>query len=673
MRRLSRRALSLVAIGVLSLGLTLVITQPAGTTGRLEAGQVAQQTYKAPRTVTYKSDLKTREAEDKAAAEVPPTYRTDLTATSQQDSKLNAATAAIADVRASPAPPEEKQARLEQLLANITPAQAQGMLALDPAQFAQTITATRTALARLQAGQVKQDDLARAEELVAGAVGAQPEPIRTNAILLGQKLLIPNYLIDNEATEAARGRVKSTVQPVSYTVERDQVIIYRGQVINEFDAERLAATGLTRPAFDWQKSLGIFLLTALFSVLLLLIGPRYAKSAGHPRRLLTLVTVFALAITISGVLLVPSQPIMAYVLPVSAAPLLVAIFYGFTYAVIAGICFVAFFALAAGGSFELFFIHLASTVAALLLVRRISDIAGFLRVGAVVTGVTFVGMTAFSLLAANFDPTNLPKFLLAAALQGALTSTFVFAGTAFLAGPLGILTFIQLLELENPRHPLLRRLATEAPGTYSHSLRIAGWVEDLAEKVGADPLLARVQALYHDIGKVNLAEYFVENQREGANPHAKLSPKESAQVLRAHISEGLTLAQEARLPEAVSAAVPEHHGTTMMVFFWEAAKRQYKAPRQAEYRYIGPKPRSKETAILMLADAVEAASRSIDNPDERKIQVLIHNLFTARIDDGQLDEAPLSTREMTLLKAAFTERIMTDLHKRVKYPGRTRG
>lgn len=672
MRTLRREAFRLAAITVLSLGLTLLITQPT-INGRIAQGQVAHQTYKAPRTVTYKSDLKTNEAEQKASEGVGAVYRPDLTAGSQQESKYQATIGGVNAVRAAASPGDEKIKKLGELLPNVTPNEAAAILALDDQGWQQATALAHDALGKLQAQRVKQDDLANADRLADGVIPKSgPAGVRSTAIVLVRKLLLPNFVIDQEATDTAKTKAKDAVEPISYTMERDQVIAYRGQTLTDFDVERLAAAGLSRPAFNWQKSAGVFLLTFLFSALLLLVGPRFARPSKYPRRLYALVTIFALGITLTGVIVVPVQPILAYILPICGAGLLVSIFYGFTYALIAGTAFVAFFALAAGGSFELFFIHLATTVATLIFARRIINISSFLRIGTVSAGVVFLGITAFSLLAANFDPANLPKFLLAATLEGALTSTFVFAGTAFLGGPLGIVTFLQLLELENPRHPLLRKLAHEAPGTYSHSLRIAGWVEDLAEAVEADPLLARVQALYHDVGKSNLAEYYVENQGGTNNLHSRLSPKESAEVLRAHISEGLSLAAGAGLPEAVSAAIPEHHGTALMGFFWDTAKRRYKTPKQEDYRYLGPKPQSKETAILMLADAVEAASRTVENPDREKIDRLIHSLLTERLEDGQLDEAPLQARELTTLRKAFTERVLADLHKRVRYPARTR-
>lgn len=668
MNRIGLRAFLGIATAALAVMLTMIIVQPTLTGAQLKPGDTAETTYRSPRRVTYQSDLRTKEAQDQAANAVQPTYRNDPTAPAQQDAKTIATFNAISGIRAAPGT-EDRVNRLIRILPNSTAADANRLLGLDDPAWMNVQNVLRAAIVKAQTTQVKPDDLNRAEAIVSAQLPELAPDQRDAALIIGRKVLIPNYVADEEATEASRQRARDTVQPINYTVERDQTIVYRGQQVTDFDIERLQAVGLTKPAFSLQRTLGIFLLAWLAAGVLLLVAPRYEEGPRHLRRLVLLLIGFAVVVAIGGIAVVPAQPILAYVFPVAAVALLLQIFYGFVTAAISGIAISAIYALAAGGSFELFFIHLAASVAALIVGRRIGSIVRFIQAGAVVAVVVFIGMTAFGLLAANFTAGSFPKFAIAAALNGTLTTTFVFAGTAFLGSLLGRVTFLQLLELESPRQELLRKLATEAPGTYSHSLRMAGLVENVAAQIGADPLLARVQTLYHDIGKTSAPEYFVENQR-GFNPHTELTPRESADILRSHISEGLTLAAEYRLPDEVAAAIPEHHGTSLMGYFWGAAQKGRKKVSESDFRYLGPKPQSKETAIIMLADSVEAASRTLDNPDEKAIRKLIWQLFADRVADGQLDEAPLSTRELTVLKEAFAQAIINDLHKRIRYPGK---
>ena len=668
-RRARDWAFFTLAVAGLSVLLTAIITQPSFVGIRAEEGDVSKRTHKSPRTVTYKSDIKTGEAEQQASDAAAAIYRLDVTAPSQQEAKANAIFAAVNGVRSASMAPEEKYQRLAALMPSLSRPEAELLLGLDEGFWNETQSQLRAALGRLQQGQVRQDDLGRSESMVASQLSQNlPAPVRQAALILGERLLIPNYLIDEDATQTGKNRARDSVQPISYTVNRDQVIVYRGQLVSAFDAERLAAVGLTRPSFNLERSAGVFLLVLLFSSLLLGLAPSLTKVSLYRRRTMTLLSAFALIVTLVGVILVPVQPILAYIVPIAAPVLLVTVFYGFAPAIVTAVCYAAFFALATGGSFELLFIHLLASLGAVLFARRLSTSTGFIQSGVLVAVLIFAGILAFSLLSSSFSVHNVPKYLLAAGLNGALTATFVFAGAAFLGSAVGIVTFLQLLELENPRHPLLRRLASEMPGTYSHSLRISRLAERAAGEVGADPLLARVQALYHDIGKVSISEYFVENQQGGTNPHSKLSPRESADVLRSHISEGLSLAKQEGLPEQIARAIPEHHGTFRMSYFWEMAKKSGKQADQADYRYLGPKPQSKETAILMLADAVEAASRTLSNPDEVMVSELIQRLITERIDDGQLDETPLTTQELNRIKASFTQTIISDLHKRISYP-----
>lgn len=673
MNALGQSGRLLASVVTLTVVITVIITLPSGLSRNTGAGQVAKSTYRAPRTVTYKSDLKTTEAEQGAAAAVTPVYRADATAPSQQTARYTSAFATIDTIRGSEG--ADKAIQFQQLLPGLAAAEAKALAALDDPSFQALEAAVKADLDSAQGTPVRPEQTGQTETVAAHLSPDVPSALKGPALSLARSLLIPNYVLDQEKTETARRKAAEAVAPVSYTVDKDQVIAYRGQVLSALDVERLQAVGLTRPAISLQRAAGVGLLVLLFSTLLLAVTPRFATPESYPVRTAALLGGFAIAITLAGVLIVPTQPILAYVLPITAPVLLLTIFYGFSFSIIAGVCLTALFALALGGSFELFFIHLAATTAAVLFAGRIRTISGFLRAGALVALLVFIGMVAFKLLAGNFTVLNvhtgasdIPKFLVAAALNGALTASLVFAGIAFLGNVLGRVTFLQLLELESPRQPLLRRLATVAPGTYSHSLRMAGIVEKVSEDIGADPLLARVQTLYHDIGKIALPEYFVENQRHGENLHADLSPKESADILRAHISEGLTLAREYDLPDQVAAVIPEHHGTTLMGFFWSKARQGNKRPNETDYRYYGPTPRTKETAIIMLADAVEAASRTLDQPTEKNIRGLIHDLFTARIDDGQLDHAPLSTNELRIMKEAFAEAVMTDLHKRIRYP-----
>lgn len=232
-----------------------------------------------------------------------------------------------------------------------------------------------------------------------------------------------------------------------------------------------------------------------------------------------------------------------------------------------------------------------------------------------------------------------------------------------------ITTDITLLELSDPSQPLLRRLSLEAPGTWAHSLAMGNLCESACNAIGANGLLARVGALYHDIGKAPQPRYFVENQDLGTNPHDELGARESAGIVRQHVIEGVQMARAAGLPEPVVAFIPEHHGTMTMDYFLDRAKREGGTVNPEEFRYPGPRPRTPETAVAMLADSAEAAVRMLGNPTPERVRSAVEFLIKQRVDDGQLKDAPLTLSDLDRVKEEFVRVISSMHHARVGYPG----
>jgi len=241
-----------------------------------------------------------------------------------------------------------------------------------------------------------------------------------------------------------------------------------------------------------------------------------------------------------------------------------------------------------------------------------------------------------------------------------------------------ITTGMTLIELRDPKQPLLRELQQRAPGTYNHSLNVASIAEAAADAVGADPLRTYVGALYHDVGKMNKPEYFVENQSGGINKHDKLSPAMSLLVIVGHVKDGVELAREYALPRSLFPFIEQHHGTTLVEFFYHRARKQAEEqaggaddkdmPSEIEYRYPGPKPQSKETAILMLADAVESATRTLSEPTPSRIDALVRSLANKRLMDGQFDECDLTLRELSAIVESISKTVASIYHGRIAYP-----
>jgi putative nucleotidyltransferase with HDIG domain len=306
-------------------------------------------------------------------------------------------------------------------------------------------------------------------------------------------------------------------------------------------------------------------------------------------------------------------------------------------------------------------------VIAIKRVRRRSQLieAVLLMIGAYIFSITFMGFLSYLPFKSILNEWQF------GALNGVFTPIVAYGLLALFESTFDITTDFSLLELSNLNHPLLKELSVEAPGTYHHSILVGNLAEAAAQAVNANSLLARVGSYYHDIGKIDKSEYFVENQIRGKNPHRKLTPRMSALILANHVKKSLEFAENHKLPTAIRDIMAEHHGRTIMDFFYQKAinlKADDEVINEEDYRYPGPKPQTKESAIVMLADAVEAASRTLKQPTHSRLKGLIEDLVDERFKEGELDESPLTLRDLERIKEAFLTILAGTFHTRVEYP-----
>src|SRR5438094_612465 len=282
-----------------------------------------------------------------------------------------------------------------------------------------------------------------------------------------------------------------------------------------------------------------------------------------------------------------------------------------------------------------------------------------LRRGGLVLSVLLVGRAS--------DPLGSAQVLVAAATSGLGSGLLAFAAMAILGHVFRITTVFELRELADPQHPLLRQLLLRTPGTYHHSLLVANLAERAAEVIGADSLVARVGAYYHDIGKMRNPSAFIENQT-GTNPHDELDPMVSAGIVAAHIKDGLALAERYHLPPVIREVIPGHHGTSLVRYFYQLAQQRGQIVDEQQFRYPGPRARSKEAGIVMLADGTEAAVRSLTEKTPETIRGMVQRIVDERVADGQLDECELTLRDVQRIKDAFCELLLGVYHERIPYP-----
>ncbi|MEM4725012.1 MAG: HDIG domain-containing protein, partial [Candidatus Hadarchaeum sp.] len=340
-------------------------------------------------------------------------------------------------------------------------------------------------------------------------------------------------------------------------------------------------------------------------------------------------------------------------------------------AIMAAVMMSLFVGFISGGSLDLTVYTLLGSIFAALMMSRLEHLGTFAWAALVIAVVNTVVAVSFRLFAQSYDWIALLQLTGASFANGVISASLTFATFFWLGAIFGITTPLQLLDLMRPTHPLARRLLLEAPGTYHHSLIVGNLGERAAELVGADPLLVRAAALHHDVGKVLRPYFFIENQVSGENYHQQLDAKTSAQIIIGHVKDSIELARKHRFPQEVLDIIAQHHGTTSVgfgYFYQQALQEGEEGIDEAQFRYPGPRPRSKEAAIVMLADGVEAAVRAAVPASPSEIERIVRKITNDRLVSGELDECALTLRDLDKIRSAFIEVLQGVFHPRIQYP-----
>jgi cyclic-di-AMP phosphodiesterase PgpH len=520
------------------------------------------------------------------------------------------------------------------------------------------------------------------------AGGARTDIVSASRELL-RAFVVENVKVDQDATRSAQERARASVAAVTVTYSAGQVIATEDKVLSGADIEALLKTGVISEGYDYYGAAGGVLAAAVAALLV----AGYLVSARATTRLsfrgaAAVGLAFLCAAAAARFVLPELMPdrdshYLPFALPFAAVALVAAAAGGSGLGVVSAVCagWLGAFAGAAGpdlagsgyiGSLQSFELAAAITAGGIAGAQFVGRAPGRQRLaagGGVLALAAGAVMAAFWLIAEPRDPDHLAWIALAGAVSGASAAViaWLFAGLAGASSPA---SRAALVRLASPAHPLLSRLRSEAPGTYHHSQAVAELAENAAQRIGADALLARVGALYHDIGKLAQPGHFVENFPDpDVSPHGRLSPEESASVIRGHVTDGIRLGRENGLPEAVCNFIPEHHGTRLVSYFYRQAVRSGSTVDTERFRYAGPRPRSRETAVVMLADSCEATVRAHDDRSASNIDRLVDGILAERIAEAQFDDCPITTRELRTVVEAFKETLRVIYHPRVAYPG----
>ncbi len=733
LRRFVSKAAALLILSVTAAGSGALLTQglsaPSIPYDASSLGAISALTIKAPRDYDVPDEESTRRKREAAAAEVRPVYDLDSTVLTEVDSRIRDAFASMRAALSAPeegaekpaAPPRDVEPLRQELVSKLqapvesrdfeslvrigfSAAAEQAELDLVGREMARMLVGERELLVTDErgifvrplpegspGGEVVTDldsirDLAAARADVERAAfdlqGDLPLQARRSLARLAQGALRPNLTYDAAETERRRLDAYRGVPPVVIQIKRGEKVVGAGDRIEP--RHLLAFEAIRRQARTGDQTLAR-LAAGLLAGLLVFVAYRFGRHGlrrFQPRRrdaLFLGVLLLSCLLALNGLgalgaalddrfpILVPDA--LAFALPFAAGAMVVRLVLPAESALLFALISSSLYGLLEGTSLAIAIYALAGSIVGADRAARSQDRSGILRAG------LFVGLTN-ALVIGCFEAFVGRLWSVAAAQEMALG----FGGGALLCpmialaviplveGVFGYTTDARLLELANLNHPALKELIVKAPGTYHHSIILGALAEAAAEAIGGNALLARVSAYYHDLGKGKNPLYFAENQK-GQNRHDALPPEESAAIVRQHVADGLELARQYKLPKAVADAIPQHHGTRLIGFFYQKALRLHGAPLSEEpYRYLGPKPRSREAALVMLADGVEAASRSLPQASPEAVGSLVQKVVDSAFADGQLDDCDLTLRDLTAVARSFRRTLENLHHGRPSYP-----
>ncbi len=661
----------------------------AQSTNALKLGQVASQDILAPRSLSYDSQVLTDQQREFAVRAVSPVYTPlDTSVARRQVSRLRDTLAYISSVRTDQyADLKQKQEDLSALEDfQFQPDTDQKLLALSDNRWQLVQQEAINVLEQVMRTTIREGQLEDVRRCVPAISSLSiPDDQAALVVELVRAFVSPNSVFSEALTETARQQARDSIKPIKRSFVQGETVVSRGRLISELDMEALQKLGLAQPQKTWQDYVGVAIMVLIMLVFLALylrsvFVVRYPRVLG--RRALVVLAGLFLTFLYLARLIVPTDDLIPFMVPLSAYSLTLAALFGSDLAFISILPLVLLSTYGVPNPLELILYHVIGTMFGVFSLGRAQRLFSFLGASAVsaFSGALIVLTYRFLETPITGDLfTNIAfqrmvlVMLLVAAANSISSAGLTIVLQFFLAQFLGVVSPLHLVELTRPDHPLLRLLMRSAPGSYQHSLQVANLAEQAADSVNANGLLARVGALYHDVGKTNNPAYFIENQVPGQpNPHDNLDPADSAAIIIAHVPDGMKLAQKYRLPRRVQSFITEHHGDMLARYQYinaiKAAGGDESLVEEGRFRYPGHRPQTRETGIVMLADGCEAASRAKRPSDLVELRKIVDSIFEARLKDRMLEETDLSLKDLAIIKESFIETLKGIYHPRIEYP-----
>jgi putative nucleotidyltransferase with HDIG domain len=650
------------------------IFDSSGDIAGLEVGDTAPREIRAPIALPpYISVVLTQQRQGEVSSSVPETYfQPDPSVSRRQTDLSRQILDYIENVQRDPFATTEQKIRDIQAITDLTLDETiiERILNTDINAWAEVDAQVINVLERVMRGEIRESNLPGIIAQLPTQVSVSFTPEESEVIVaIVEDLVRPNTQLNTEATDAARTAAIEDIQ-VRRSFERGQIVVTAGSMIDEAAYEALDKLGLLEPGERRLQEVVRALLTSI--VVMVLDGlyiSRFRPSLFTSTRTLSLLAGIFLLV-LFGARLVSLQG-QIYLYPTAALALLYVALVGADMAVIGAVSLGILLGLTQANSIEVVTLVITGGLIGALTMRRSERLNSYFWPGLSVALMNTVIVTIFYQGTANSQNLELSELIVYSTLNGVLASVGALGGLYIVTLLFNLPTSLKLAELSQPGQPLLQRLLREAPGTYQHSLMVGNLSEQAANAIGADAALVRVAALYHDIGKMLNAPFFTENQADGVNPHEVLNdPARSADIIISHVTDGEKLARQYRLPARFRDFILEHHGTRVMYFYDIAVARagSEEAVDMSEYQYPGPRPRSRETAILMLADSCEAAVRARKPSKNQEIVDTVNSIFDDKIETGQLDDSNLTLNDLKAIRKVITEMLQAVFHPRISYP-----
>ena len=634
----------------------------------LKVGDIPKSDIKAHREIIDESATEARKKEAEEKVDKQYSLRTDVQ--KQSEEKIKGFFSSVEKVLAQDKPEEEKAKLIPRAPFKITDAQANKIASMNEQSTKKLESVCIDGLNKAYEAPIEdgnEQDLKEAKKEYTDFISSSDLSDSEKAIALNfVNVVEPNFFYDKEKTDELIKETLKQVPPVM--IKKNQIVVSEGEPVTAHQLELLGTLGLLS---DSASALYIYIALGVLVIIVMYLQywyiHKYYPAINKEFSKIVMISI----LNVFPVILARLFGMMSnYIIPLACMPMLITLLLNYKISLVFSMLNVILIGGAVGFNPNIIILAILNDVLGGPLLRKMQQRNDILYSSITVAVLSSILTFSVGTLTTNNFMEILADSTFAAA--GAILSGILTIGVLpFFESTFDIVTNAKLLELSNPNNPLLKKLLMEAPGTYHHSILVANLAELAAEQVGGNPLLARIGAYYHDVGKTKRPYFFRENQFGKKNPHDRLKPEVSSKIIISHVKDGSELAKEYNLPKTIHDFIVTHHGETLVKYFYLTVKNNSENPeevKEEDFKYTGPKPMSKEQGIVMLADSTEAAVRSINEPTEEKIEKMVNNIIDDKLASGQLDNCDLTLRDISKIKKCFLKALNGIHHERIEYP-----